>query len=51
MYAAYLQGAESLAKALVKNKTLTALYLNYNSIGDLGLKHLLAAVKQNTSAS
>ena len=41
------QGAKLLSEALVSNKTMIALYLNYNNIGDLGLQHLLAALKQN----
>jgi hypothetical protein len=45
------QGAKFLSTALVKNKTLTALYLNYNNIGDLGLEHLLGALKDNTCAA
>merc|ERR1712194_728710 len=41
------EGAKLLSEALVSNTTLIALYLNYNNIGDLGLQHLLAALKQN----
>ena len=32
-------------------ETLTALYLNHNNIGDLGLHHLLEALKNNTCAA
>ena len=35
----------------MQNKTLTALYLNYNNIGDLGLQHLLTALKENKCAN
>ena len=45
------QGAKFLSTALKQNKTLTALYLNYNNIGDLGLQHLLGALKNNTCAA
>ena len=45
------QGAKLLSEALKKNKTLTALYLNHNNIGDLGLHHLLEALKNNTCAA
>lgn len=42
-------GAQSLAKALKQNKSITTLHLGNNAIGDEGTKHLADALSCNDS--
>jgi len=44
-------GAEDLAKALERNKTLEELYLHYTDIGDKGLEFLLNALAPGKNAT